>query len=84
MQLPSGSPGANIDNGVQLRIYPLGDCISSGTETTVSTGYRIGLQRNLADSKLHFVGPKSGSTMSNNVRPPTYSRAISSANLSLH
>lgn len=70
MQLPSISPRANIGNGVQLRIYPLGDSITSGTESTGSNGYRIGLQRNLAGSKLLFVGSKSGGTMSNNVRPP--------------
>ena len=63
-------PRANIGNEFELRIYPLGDSITSGIGSSGNNGYRIGLQRNLAGSKLLFVGSKSGGTMSNNVRPP--------------
>ncbi|KAL8897458.1 MAG: hypothetical protein Q9192_002561 [Flavoplaca navasiana] len=67
MQLPSVMPRANIGNEIELRIYPLGDSITSGIGSNGNNGYRIGLQRNLASSKLLFVGSKSGGTMSNNI-----------------
>lgn len=65
---PAGlHPRTNVGNGVQLRIYPLGDSITNGYQSSDDNGYRIGLQRNLAGSNLLFVGSKTGGTMSNGV-----------------
>ncbi|KAI4198895.1 MAG: hypothetical protein LQ350_004960 [Teloschistes chrysophthalmus] len=56
-------PRTNIGNGVELRIYPLGDSITNGYLSSDDNGYRIGLQRNLAGSNLNFVGSKTSGTM---------------------
>ncbi|KAL8949205.1 MAG: hypothetical protein Q9222_004668 [Ikaeria aurantiellina] len=58
------SPRTNVGNGVELRVYPLGDSITNGFQSSDDNGYRIGLQRHLAGSRLLFVGSKSGGTMS--------------------
>ncbi|KAI4263408.1 MAG: hypothetical protein L6R42_001439, partial [Xanthoria sp. 1 TBL-2021] len=54
---------ANIANGIELRILPLGDSITSGFQSTDNNGYRLGLQRELAGSSVLFVGSRSGGTM---------------------
>ncbi|KAL9601531.1 MAG: hypothetical protein Q9219_002483 [cf. Caloplaca sp. 3 TL-2023] len=57
---------ANIGNGVELRILPLGDSITNGFQSTDNNGYRLSLQRDLAGSKVLFVGSKHGGTMDDN------------------
>ncbi|KAL8634660.1 MAG: hypothetical protein Q9228_007754, partial [Teloschistes exilis] len=56
-------PRTNIGNGIELRIYPLGDSITNGYLSSDDNGYRIGLQRNLAGSHVNFVGSKTSGTM---------------------
>ncbi|KAL8999848.1 MAG: hypothetical protein Q9169_001389 [Polycauliona sp. 2 TL-2023] len=68
LKLRSLSPRANIGNGLQLRIYPLGDSITSGAASSSNSGYRIGLQHHLVGSRLLFVGSKSSGSMSNNAK----------------
>lgn len=65
-------PRANIGNGVELRVYPLGDSITNGYQSSDDNGYRIGLQRDLAGSSLHFVGSKTGGSMSDGVCCPPF------------
>ncbi|KAL8676965.1 MAG: hypothetical protein Q9186_006574 [Xanthomendoza sp. 1 TL-2023] len=57
---------ANVANGIELRILPLGDSITNGFQSTDNNGYRLTLQRDLAGSKLLFVGSQSGGTMDDN------------------
>ncbi|KAL8929646.1 MAG: hypothetical protein Q9172_000325 [Xanthocarpia lactea] len=57
----------NVANGIELRILPLGDSITNGFQSTSNNGYRYDLQRNLAGSKLSFVGSNSGGTMDDNI-----------------
>ncbi|KAL8735840.1 MAG: hypothetical protein Q9181_002669 [Wetmoreana brouardii] len=58
---------ASAGNGIELRIYPLGDSITNGFQSSDDNGYRIGLQQKLAGSKLNFVGSKTGGTMSDGI-----------------
>lgn len=57
----------NVGNGIELRIYPLGDSITNGYLSSDDNGYRIGLQRNLAGSNVNFVGSKTSGTMEDGV-----------------
>ncbi|KAL8635487.1 MAG: hypothetical protein Q9228_007023, partial [Teloschistes exilis] len=61
-------PRAYIGNGVELRIYPLGDSITKGYLSSDDNGYRIGLQRNLAGSNVNFMGSKTGGTMQDGIQ----------------
>ncbi|KAL8637044.1 MAG: hypothetical protein Q9228_005642, partial [Teloschistes exilis] len=56
-------PRTSIGNGIELRIYPLGDSITNDYLSSDDNGSRIGLQRNLAGSNLNFVGSKTSGTM---------------------
>ena len=57
----------NIGNGVELRIFPLGDSITNGFQSSDNNGYRGPLQQDLAGSKVLFVGSKQGGTMDDSV-----------------
>ena len=46
----------DIAGGTELRILPLGDSITVGVQSSDGNGYRVGLEKNLARSKLQFVG----------------------------
>ncbi|KAL8959474.1 MAG: hypothetical protein Q9193_003670 [Seirophora villosa] len=61
------STRSNVGNGVELRIFTLGDSITNGYKSSDDNGYRIGLQRSLAGSKVLFVGSKTGGTMENGI-----------------
>ncbi|KAL8772318.1 MAG: hypothetical protein Q9209_002530 [Squamulea sp. 1 TL-2023] len=63
MSTPKISPRANIGNGIEVRIYPLGDSITTGDQSSGGNGYRIGLQKALAGSKVSFVGSKFNGNM---------------------
>ncbi|KAL8942644.1 MAG: hypothetical protein Q9216_001557 [Gyalolechia sp. 2 TL-2023] len=66
LQVPTLHPRASVGNGIELRIYPLGDSITNGYQSTDNNGYRLPLQRNLAGSKVFFVGSKFSGTMDDN------------------
>lgn len=68
LQASSLSPRADVGNSVELRIFPLGDSITNGYQSTDNNGHRLPLQRNLAGSKVLFVGSKYSGTMDDNVR----------------
>ena len=61
-----------VAGGTTLRILPLGDSITVGIQSSDSNGYRVGLQKNLAGSKLQFVGDLRNGTMSNDHNAGTY------------
>ncbi|KAL8966917.1 MAG: hypothetical protein Q9197_005718 [Variospora fuerteventurae] len=65
MQGSALSTRSNIGNGIELRIFTLGDSITNGFKSSDDNGYRIGLQRELAGSNVLFVGSKTGGTMAN-------------------
>ena len=46
----------DVASGTELRILPLGDSITVGIQSSDGNGYRVGLQKDLAGSKLLFVG----------------------------
>lgn len=78
---------ANAGSGVELRVYALGDSITNGYQSSDDNGYRIGLQRDLAGSDLHFVGSKTGSSMSDDAvavplpEPPRMRSSLQSVDL---
>ncbi|KAL8781313.1 MAG: hypothetical protein Q9213_006062 [Squamulea squamosa] len=51
MDVSDLSSRTNVANGIELRIYPLGDSITIGDQSSGGNGYRIGLQKALAGSK---------------------------------
>ena len=62
----------NVGGGTKLRVLPLGDSITVGVQSSDGNGYRLGLQQNLAGSKLQFVGDLRNGSMRNGQNAGTY------------
>ncbi|SLM38138.1 SGNH hydrolase-type esterase domain [Lasallia pustulata] len=55
-----------VASGVELRMLPLGDSITYGTDSSDGNGYRIGLQENLDGSDQLFIGSVQSGNMYDN------------------
>ena len=71
LEISSLEQRSNVGDGIELRILPLGDSITNGYLSSDNNGYRLPLQRDLAGSKVLFVGSKFSGTMDDNVGQST-------------
>jgi lysophospholipase L1-like esterase len=56
----------SLDNGVDLKILPLGDSITWGFQSTDGNGYRLDLLNMLAGNPVQYVGSQRSGTMADN------------------